>query len=185
MTTAAIDADAFFCVHSFDLLAKLSRAAGPLILCTGYVARIELNDLADELERLTASGLLEIKTIRPKSPAGRRLRQLRKQHRQIHKGEAETLAWIMEESPKTPFVTCDSRARVFARECRVRGWDVLDLVHEWLAQAILTPEVVEASLSEWVDDPHSRWRPKDFISVDRTLRQRYGSEFGLSLRDRK
>ncbi len=183
MTPAAIDADAIHCIRTFGLIAELEghlATAGvvlPLLICTGYVARHELNPIAGKVAEWEASGLLRIEDVLARSPASQTRRALQERHRGMDKGEAEMIAWILSCSPSTPFVSCDVRALAIARRERVQAWDVLDLVHEWLASRVVTLEAAHACLASWVDDPKARWRPRGFRGIEPTLRDRYGRNY--------
>jgi predicted nucleic acid-binding protein len=190
MTPVVIDADAVHCLRSFGLLVDLERFivasganASPL-LCVGYVARHELNPIHDELERLEALGVLSVVTVLAKSPASNMRRELRRRHIGIDKGEAEAIAWLLTQERAHPFVSCDVRARRIAADERLRAWDVLDLVHEWIAAGVLSSEEARLRFVAWSDDRGGRWRPRDFEGVEATLRRRYGASYLVRLADR-
>lgn len=185
MTPIVIDADAVHCLRSFGLLDGLERfvAANQLtpepLLCMGCVARRELNPIQDEVKRLEALGVLKVSEVLARSPTSVQLRQLRERHRGIDKGEAEAIAWLVTTGLRLPFVSCDVRAREIARAERITAWDVLDLVHEWIAASVLSLDAASDRLVDWSDDRGARWRPRDFVGVEATLRQRYGQGFLL------
>lgn len=103
----------------------------------------------------------------------------------IDKGESELIAWLLEEDPEVPFVTCDRRAQRIAEQEKLVTWDVLDLVHEWLCLQVLAQSEAERCLLPWQDDPHSRWCPKDYVGLGPTLQMRYGRQYLQQLADRR
>ncbi|MCA9707954.1 MAG: hypothetical protein KDK70_19030 [Myxococcales bacterium] len=173
MTPVVVDADAVHCMRTFGLLEHVSKTPLPPLVCTGYVAHHELNPLASEVAAWEAAGLLRVESIPTRSPASRMRRALRERHRGIDKGETEMIAWILACSPTTPLVSCDVRARAIAAQERIVAWDVLDLVHEWLACSIVAIEDARRCVLPWLDDPKARWRPRDFDGLELTLRNRY------------
>lgn len=171
------------CIRTFGLLAAVERQAqvavvsSPPLICTGFVAHHELNSIADEVASWQACGLLRVEDVPSRSPASLRRRSLRQAHPGMDKGETEMLAWILACSPSTPFVSCDARALMIATAERVFAWDVLDLVHEWLACGLISMDTARECLAPWNDDPKARWRPKKFQGIEPTLRSRYESGY--------
>jgi hypothetical protein len=183
VTPVVLDADALHCLRSYGLSTELEKhvataavEAAPLI-CTSFVAHHELNPLAKEVEQWTSLGLLEIKDVPSRSLASEFRRELRRRHRGIDKGEAEIISWIVTSSRGTPFVSCDVRAREIARAEKILAWDVLDAIHEWLACKMLHHDAAQRCVAPWSDDPHARWRPRDFDGLEATLRKRYGNAY--------
>lgn len=190
MTPVVIDADAFHCLRSFGLLGYLEgfcrngTAPSAPLLCVGYVAHHELNAIHAEIERLVATGVIRVLQIATRSPSSTAGRELRQRHRGIDKGEAEAIAWLLTENPRFPFVSCDVRARRIAHDEGIVAWDPLDLVHEWIIAGVLSADDARSRLVSWTDDPHARWRPRDFRGVEETLRQRFGHEYLVRFEDR-
>lgn len=190
MTPVVIDADALNCLRSFGLLEGLEQfvlanATKPEPLrCVGYVARHELNPIQDYIARLQATGVLGVLEIPARSAASEQWRQLRRKYPGIDKGEAEAIAWLLTAEAKLPFVSCDIRARHIANQERLRAWDPLDLVHEWIASGVLSLAAACAKLVAWSDDRGARWRPRDYQGVEATLRQRYGGGYLTRLEER-
>lgn len=75
MTSVAIDADALHCIRSFGLLDRAASHVetttdpSPLLICTGFVARQELNLIARDLTEWEVTGLLRIQDVPSRSPA--------------------------------------------------------------------------------------------------------------------
>jgi predicted nucleic acid-binding protein len=190
MTPVVIDADAVNCLRSFGLLHDLEQfivansiATKPL-LSVGYVARHELNQISNEIERLEKVGVLGVVDVLARSPASVARRALLQRHPGVDKGEAEAIAWLLTNARELPFVSCDVEARRIALVERLTAWDTLDLVHEWIVGGVLSLETARTKLAAWSDNPGARWRPRGFEGVEATLRQRYGQCYLVGFENR-
>lgn len=176
MREILFDADAFGCVRAMSFLRLLRNAAPDTtsFVMTEYVARHELHDVEGDVTALETEKRLRIERVsrRGSDPQGQRFRAY--QEDGLHKGEAESLAWVMGLDGIRPlFISNDRGARNgFARHRAPTG-DVMDLIVEAVTSGAVdrtaARDVVSAT---WDDRPDHRCRPLDYSDFDSTFAQR-------------
>jgi predicted nucleic acid-binding protein len=139
----------------------------------GYPAHNELSTIQREVELLSSSGRLEIHEVVWKSPAGVLFKALRRSG--IHKGEAEAIAWAVENHDRATrpiFVSVDRGARECAGANKVIAVDMMGAIVEWCEEGILDRELVRKATEVWEDRAQERGRPSDYAGFDHTYAQR-------------
>jgi len=165
------DADAFRCLHGLKLLDPVLEALRPhgANVLTEYVACHELNLLAGVVDLHAKAGALLIERVVKGTPAGVRYRELQ---RIADKGEAEAIAWALEASSSTLFVTRDKGARVLAIARRICVTDVMGIVVEACELAGMDRELAKTCLAVWDDPGQQLCRPNPYPGFDRTYAER-------------
>jgi predicted nucleic acid-binding protein len=174
------DSDAFRCLHGLRLLDGVCAALAQhtRIVLTEYVARHELNLLQREIDRLERSCTIEIVQLVKGTEAARRYREFQrataKGERPPDKGEAEAVAWALEDPPETRaiFVTRDEGATRFARLKGVPVVDVMGIVVEACIVGALDRAAAAQALAVWDDHGQQLCRPADYAGFDRTFAAR-------------
>jgi predicted nucleic acid-binding protein len=172
------DSDAFLCLRSLvvatsdesllELVLSALPNAEPAVL-TEYVALHELNAIAPEIEAFCARRVLRVEPIRKTDPAYRTFRALKVE---VHKGEAESIAWAIHQNPKPLFVSRDGGALVEAHRRRVPRTDVMGFVVECVESGLLQREVAADALTPWADPEQQRCRPNDYEGFSTTYERR-------------
>ena len=148
------------------------------IVLTEYVARHELNLLQREIDRLERSRVIEIVRLLKGTEAAKRFREFQrpatKGERPPDKGEAEAIAWALDEPPATRaiFVTRDEGATRFARQMGVPVVDVMGIVVEACLVGGLDRAAAAQALSVWDDRGQQLCRPVDYEGFDQTFAAR-------------
>jgi predicted nucleic acid-binding protein len=174
-----IDADAFLHLRSLrlaggrPLLALVTQAlptgdSEPVVL-TEYIARHELSTITPEIDALVLARVIRIEAITMATPAYRTYRDLK---REVHKGEAEALAWAVHQNPKPLFVSCDRGALDAAARHRVPRTDLMGFIVECVQSGLVTRELAADALTPWNDPEQERGRPRDYGGFSTTYAQR-------------
>ena len=175
MTTFLLDA--FLCLRSLGLLSAACDEPrdDATFVMTEYVARHELSQVSREIEALAARRSLRVEPVMVRSPAGRRWRKLRQEG--VHKGEAEAIAWALEQPARDRpiFVSRDAHALKAAREHALDAIDVMGFVVEAVVLGILPRQTAEAALEPWEDKRHQLCRPRDFTTFEETFARRWAA----------
>lgn len=143
------------------------------LLMVGYPANVELNLLQNEISVLQAAGSLMVHDVVVKSPAGQRMKELKKQG--VDKGEAEAIAWLVETFDRTTrpaFVSVDVRARKHATANQVLALDMMGAIVDWVEEGLLLMETARIVEAVWDDQAQQRGRPSDYDTFDRTFSHR-------------
>jgi predicted nucleic acid-binding protein len=159
-------------------LGLLSEICGHLpvdqpLLMVGHAAYIELNPLQEEIELLKSSGSLSVPEVILKSPAGQRLKSLRKEG--VDKGEAEAIAWAVEtydRAERPIFVSIDKGARRHATRNQLVAVDMMGAVVEWVEDALIDRATAIKLTVVWDDRAQERGRPGDYDTFDNTYARR-------------
>jgi predicted nucleic acid-binding protein len=163
-----IDSDAFLALRVLcapeqpSLLERIAVAAQGTLRMTTYVARHELSQVAREVEALEKRALLQVLAgIKPTS----RYFEIQKTHK-IHKGEAEALAWLLQQPtpPDLLFVSRDAGALRAVTAEGFRCTDVFGAVVYSVKHGLLTEEDAAAALDVWHDKGQQLGKPADFSS---------------------
>jgi predicted nucleic acid-binding protein len=139
------------------------RCSQSRVVVTEYVARHELCDLQETIQRFENAKLLKVESVSLQSPAGQLYRQLRKT---ADKGEAEAVAWAVYQSQPPVFVSCDAGARRLADEHRVPNTDVMGVVVEAVLTGSLSREKAKDALEVWMDRSQELGRPANYRGFD-------------------
>jgi predicted nucleic acid-binding protein len=174
------DSDAFRCLHGLRLLDAVCAALAPhtTIALTEYVARHELNLLAREVDRLEKAHTIRVQPLLEGTPAAQRYRAFQRVpergERLPDKGEAEAVAWALDEShPTRPlFVTRDEGARRFAHRNEVPVTDVMGIVVEACLAGGLDRDAAAQALAVWDDRGQQLCRPADYAGFEATFAAR-------------
>lgn len=173
-----LDADAFHAARSLGLIDALFP---PVRLeLTGYVARHELSTCARDIDAWVTRGTVRVNTVNLDSDAGQAYRRLfkdraRRDYR-VDKGECESVAWGLRESPMPVFISCDTGARQLAIDEGLPTGDLLLMVCLLVDDSSLTLEKASTLLQPW-DEKHSGLcRPKDYQGLPDALARRRASE---------
>lgn len=167
------DADAFRCLHGLKLLDALIGALAPTtrIVLTEYVARWELNLLAQKVQGFEQRGALSVERVLKGTPAAKRYRELQ---READKGEAEAIAWALDQPRETRalFVTRDGGARKLAETYRVPVTDVMGVVVEACEAGTLDRKMAFGALAVWDEADQELCRPARYAGFDVTYAER-------------
>jgi len=169
--TFLFDADAFRCLHGLKLLDPVLDALcghGSNVV-TEYIARHELNLLSSVVDLYEKAGTLSIERVVKGTAAGVRYRQLQ---RTADKGEAEAIAWALEASSSTLFVTRDKGARDLAIAQGVAVTDVMGIVVEACELAGMDRELAKSCLAVWDDPGQQLCRPNPYPGFEQTYAER-------------
>jgi predicted nucleic acid-binding protein len=165
-----LDADAFLCLRSLDLLRRICASAlrdEPLIM-TEYIARKELSSVATLVQSMVDSGCLKIVLVSASkhTETGRLWKELRTER--IDKGESEALAWVlpMKAATRPVFVSREVAARRVAKERHVPSTDVFGFVVALVEAGWLTRPEAETALQIWDDKRQELCKPSDWLSFD-------------------
>lgn len=173
MRPVLFDADAFRCLHGLKLLDAVIDALAPhaRVVLTGYVAQQELNLLAARVQAFELRGALSVLHVLKGTPAAKRYRELQ---READKGEAEAIAWALEEPRETRalFVTRDNGARKLAERHRVPVTDVMGIVVEACEEGGLDRKVAAGRLAVWDEPDQELCRPARYAGFDVTYAER-------------
>lgn len=173
MRPVLLDSDAFRCLHGLRLLDSVCAALAPhtRITLTGYIAKHELNLLQREVDRLSRTGMVHLQDVIRGTEAFRRYREFQ---RACDKGEAEAIAFALDEPRPTRalFITRDDGARRFAEQKSVPVTDVMGLVVEACLVGGLDRSVAAQALSVWDDRGQQLCRPADYDGFDKTFSAR-------------
>lgn len=180
MRPVLFDSDAFRCLHGLRLLDAVCAALAPhtTIALTEYVARHELNLLAREVDRLEKAHTIRVQPLLEGTPAAQRYRAFQRVpergERLPDKGEAEAVAWALDEShPTRPlFVTRDEGARRFAHRNEVPVTDVMGIVVEACLAGGLDRDAAAQALAVWDDRGQQLCRPADYAGFEATFAAR-------------
>jgi predicted nucleic acid-binding protein len=162
------DADAFLFIRKLSILRLLVPLSGRWLM-TSYIARHELNDIADEITEFEKAGHLLVQATMAKDPLFRKLKK--EGH---HVGEAEAIAWAaqlaVEERPI--FISADKGARDGARTHGVPAGDLMDLVVEAIESGEVDRRAVREKVAVWDDKHQMLGRPSDYTTFDDTFEKR-------------
>jgi predicted nucleic acid-binding protein len=169
------DADAFLCVRKISLLRLLEAAPSSQQqwLMTEYVARHELNTVAQEILAFEQRGRLKVEAVAVRgSSAAARFKQLRVDG--VDKGEAEAIAWAMGLDPaeRPLFISNDRDARAVGRANAVPSGDVMDLVVEMIVSDVAPKDLVREAVAVWDDKRQDLCRPGDYQGFEATYARR-------------
>lgn len=167
-----LDSDAFFCLRNLSILDILCQASGLAVLLTSFIARNELNDIADTVNQMETSGYLSIEKVLVRTPAHQEYQRLC--HSGVHKGEAEAIAWMcsLPKNQWPAFVSNDVGARTAAAQKGLETGDVMDLLVCLVQLGALTKQEAQQRTIPWGDHPNAFCRPKDYTNFDTTFRKR-------------
>ncbi len=175
MTRYLIDSDAFLAMRTLGLLSELClrMPTDQPLLMVGHAAYIELNPLQEEIAALKNRGSLRVHEVIMKSPAGQRLKDLKKAG--VDKGEAEAIAWAVETHKRHErpiFVSVDKGARRHAMANQMVAVDMMGAVVEWVEEALLDRVTAIKLTVSWDDRAQERGRPSDYDTFDCTYDRR-------------
>ena len=165
-----LDADAFIALRNLSLLTVLRTCVEVRMEMTEYIARHELAPLSGVLKALEDEHRLVIHAVSRGTEAFRLYRRL--QLDGAHKGEAEAIAWAVNQEATPIFVSLDRRARKHAGLHRLLAVDIMDLAIHLVEQHIASFEEIRSRLLVWEEHKNASGCPADFTSLDETWRKR-------------
>jgi hypothetical protein len=183
-----LDADAFLALRRLGLLEPVLQglASHTKIVLTGFVAGHELSAVQSVVADLQSGGVLTVAQVLKGTQAYRTYRDFRaKMARRDHDmrcvdiGEAESVAWGLQQSPTPVFVSCDTGAREFARRQRLRTTDVLGIGMAAVRLEVLSRDELSDLLSMWDSPAQFVCRPAGYTTFNEFFARRWTEESDL------
>jgi predicted nucleic acid-binding protein len=164
-----LDSDAFFCLRGLCILDILCQTNKFAVSLTSFIARTELNDIADTVNQMATSGRISIEKVLVRTPTYLEYKQLLRSG--VHKGEAEAIAWIcsLPKEQRPAFVSNDVGARTAAVQKGLETGDVMDLLVCIVQLGVLTKHEAQQLTIPWGCHPNAFCRPKDYTIFDTTF----------------
>jgi predicted nucleic acid-binding protein len=160
-----IDTDAFLWLRKLGVPGKNSI----LDKLAESIARHELNLIQEEIKQLEDRGQVRVEAIFANTPEYSTFKALR---RDVHKGEAEAIAWALHSDPRPLFVSGDGQAIKAALKRSVPATDVMGFIVECVETGAISREFAASALEQWSDHEQRIGRPKDYDGFAATYKCR-------------